>query len=55
MIQDLETDVLILGGGLAGMVAAHYARRNDIRVILVDKNVPGKSGSSAKSVVGGQA
>jgi succinate dehydrogenase/fumarate reductase flavoprotein subunit len=45
-VTALETDVLVVGGGAAGMFAALYASRNDARVILVDKNVVGRGGAS---------
>ena len=34
-------DVVIVGAGPAGMTAAIYALRNNKRVALVEKNVPG--------------
>ena len=34
-----ETDVLVAGGGAAGMYAAVAAARNGARVLLIDKNV----------------
>lgn len=42
----LETDVLILGGGIAGLYAAIRARQFPLEVTLVDKAFPGRSGSS---------
>ena len=42
----LETDVLVVGGGAAGMFAAVYAARNGASVILLDKNVVGRGGAS---------
>lgn len=45
--ETLETDVLVLGGGLAGCFAAITAKRAGAgRVMLADKSVPGKSGCS---------
>jgi len=41
-----ETDVLIIGGGIAGVFAAIQARENGVDVILVDKGTVGKSGLS---------
>ena len=45
-IRALETDVLIAGGGGAGMFAALYAARQGARVILLDKNVVGRGGAT---------
>jgi len=42
----LETDVLVIGGGLAGCFAAVGARRSGVDVVLVDKNYVGRTGSS---------
>ena len=42
----LETDVLVVGGGGAGMFAATYAARNGAQVILLDKNVVGRGGAT---------
>jgi len=46
-ILDLEADLLVAGGGLAGVCAALAAARNGIRVILVqDRSVLGGNSSS---------
>src|SRR5712671_506571 len=42
----LERDVLVVGGGGAGMFAAVAAARNGARVILLDKNVVGRGGAT---------
>jgi len=42
----LEGDVLVVGGGGAGMFAAVAAARNGARVVLLDKNVVGRGGAS---------
>lgn len=41
-----QTDVLVMGGGLAGCFAAITAREAGAKVILADKNYCGKSGYS---------
>ncbi len=43
---NLETDVLVVGGGAAGMFAAVYAARNGAQVILADKNVVSRGGAT---------
>jgi succinate dehydrogenase / fumarate reductase flavoprotein subunit/fumarate reductase (CoM/CoB) subunit A len=45
-IINLETDVLVAGGGAAGMFAAIAAARRGAQVILLDKNVVGRGGAS---------
>jgi succinate dehydrogenase/fumarate reductase flavoprotein subunit len=45
-VTTLRTEVLVVGGGAAGMFAALYASRNDARVILLDKNIVGRGGAS---------
>jgi succinate dehydrogenase/fumarate reductase flavoprotein subunit len=42
----LEADVLVVGGGGAGMLAAVAAARNGARVLLLDKNVVGRGGAT---------
>lgn len=42
----LTTDVLIIGGGMAGLCAAIEARRAGCRVLLASKGRPGRSGNS---------
>lgn len=43
---ELECDVLVAGGGAAGMFAALAAVRHGANVILLDKNVVGRGGAS---------
>jgi succinate dehydrogenase/fumarate reductase flavoprotein subunit len=46
--NNLETtDVLVIGGGMAGLFAAIKAREEGAEVILVDKNYVSRSGSTA--------
>jgi succinate dehydrogenase/fumarate reductase flavoprotein subunit len=45
-IIDLETDVLVAGGGAAGMFAAIAAARGGAQAIVLDKNVVGRGGAS---------
>lgn len=42
----LVTDVLIIGGGIAGVFAAVQAKEKGVDVVLVDKGTVGKSGLS---------
>jgi succinate dehydrogenase/fumarate reductase flavoprotein subunit len=42
----IEGDVLVIGGGGAGMFAAVAAARNGASVILLDKNVVGRGGAT---------
>ena len=42
----IETDVLVIGGGLAGMFAAIKARDEGVKVTVVEKNYAGKSGGA---------
>src|SRR5512140_3691540 len=43
--QEIETDVLILGGGIAGCWAAISAAREGLRVAVVEKSATIRSGS----------
>ena len=47
--QVSESDVLIVGGGLAACMAALEASKRGMKVILVDKGRLGRSGSSPTS------
>jgi len=42
----LETDVLVIGSGAAGMYAAIEAARGDARVFLVDRSLIGRGGAT---------
>ena len=44
---DVETDVLVLGGGPAGCMAAISAARKGLRVALIDKAYPKRSGGGS--------
>ena len=45
-VNHIETDVLVVGGGAAGMFAAISATRNGAKVLLIDKNVVGRGGAT---------
>ncbi|MDP6558882.1 MAG: FAD-binding protein [Candidatus Binatia bacterium] len=47
MPTQIETDVLIIGGGIAGAFAAYRAREAGARVLLADRSYFGRSGCSA--------
>jgi succinate dehydrogenase/fumarate reductase flavoprotein subunit len=47
MLKQLETDILVIGGGIAGAFAAYKARSSGARVLLVDRSYFGRSGCSA--------
>ena len=42
----IDTDVLIIGGGIAACLAAIEAKRKGVDVVLVDKAHVGRSGNS---------
>lgn len=42
----ITTDVLVVGGGCAGMFAALYAVREGVDVLLLDKNFVGRGGAT---------
>ncbi|MFC1872642.1 FAD-dependent oxidoreductase [Chloroflexota bacterium] len=47
MVTVSKTDVLVIGGGMAGLWAGVRARQGSVQVMLVDKAEPGKCGQSA--------
>jgi len=47
MVTQLKTDILVIGGGIAGAFAAYKARQSGARVLLVDRSYFGRSGCSA--------
>lgn len=51
----VETDVLVIGGGIAGCYAAIKAREQGLDVTIVDKAYAGKSGASISASVGWMA
>lgn len=52
MAQDMQTDVLVIGGGSAATRAALEAAAAGAQVLLVDKGEVGESGSSPHALVG---
>jgi succinate dehydrogenase/fumarate reductase flavoprotein subunit len=44
--RTIDTDVLVIGGGMAGCFAAIKARQKNLAVTLVDKAVVGRSGAT---------
>ncbi len=48
----IETDVLVIGGGIAGCLAAIKAREQDLKVTIVDKAYAGNSGASISPPAG---
>ncbi|MDX1905924.1 MAG: FAD-binding dehydrogenase [Bacteroidia bacterium] len=49
----MQTDVIIIGGGLAGLTAALELLDQGLRVILVDRNGPDRLGGLARWAMGG--
>ena len=44
--KPIETDVLVIGSGMAGLRAAIEAKRSGLKVLLVDKSLLGRASSS---------
>lgn len=42
----VETDVLVIGGGIAGCFAAIKAKEKGVDVVIIDKATSGRSGAS---------
>ena len=54
-MASLQTDVVVIGGGLAGIVTALEALRGGQRVVLVDRDTPERFGGLALWAFGGMA
>jgi succinate dehydrogenase/fumarate reductase flavoprotein subunit len=48
--QEIETDVLVLGGGIAGCWAAISAARKGVKVVMVEKSATIRSGAGGPGV-----
>ncbi len=48
----VETDILVIGGGIAGCFAAIKAREQGLNVTIVDKGSAGYTGSTADALLG---
>ena len=55
MTGELAADVLVVGGGLAGLVTALECLRAGQRVIVVDRDTPARFGGLARWAFGGMA
>lgn len=55
MAQTRRTDVLVAGGGLAGLVTALECLRGGLRVTVVDRDTPARLGGLALWAFGGMA
>jgi hypothetical protein len=53
MSMQYQTDVLIIGGGLAGLVTALELLDSDRRILLLDRDEPSRFGGLAKESFGG--
>src|SRR5437764_1240600 len=51
-LNTIETDVLVIGGGLAALRAALSARSAGARVLMLGKRLVGRSGSSTMTTGG---
>lgn len=49
--NDVECDVLIIGGGITGAITAYYLTKEGIKTILVDKNLVGYGSTSASTAI----
>lgn len=49
-VQQVETDVLVIGAGAAGLSAAVYAAQSGVNVLVLDKGLVGRSGSTVGAV-----
>lgn len=50
--QTVKSDILVIGGGIAGSMAAIAARENAADVVVADKGYAGKSGASIHPDIG---
>lgn len=49
--SDISTEVLIIGGGLAGMCLAYQLKRSEIKVVLIDKGRIGEGATELTTAI----
>lgn len=49
--KDIETDILIVGGGITGILTAHYLQEVGYKVVVVEKNKIGEGITSKSTAV----
>ncbi|MBE7179375.1 MAG: FAD-dependent oxidoreductase [Mucilaginibacter polytrichastri] len=49
LTEDLQTEVLIIGSGITGALAAHYLGKAGVKCVLVDKRMTGTGSTTAST------
>lgn len=49
--ENISCDVLIIGGGIGGAITAYYLAKENIDVVLVEKNIIGYGSTSASTAI----
>ncbi len=44
--KDIETDVIIVGGGVTGSILGYYLSKNNIKSVILEKNIVGYGSTS---------
>ncbi|SMB80939.1 Glycine/D-amino acid oxidase [Desulfonispora thiosulfatigenes DSM 11270] len=49
--EDIECDVLVIGAGITGAIAAHYLNQAGVKTVMVDKNIIGYGSTRASTSI----
>lgn len=44
--EDIDTDVIIVGGGVTGSILGYYMSKNNINCVVLEKNIVGYGSTS---------
>lgn len=57
LAENIETEVVVVGGGITGVSAAYHSTRNGLKTVLIEKNIvaSGSAGKNAGMLIEGAA
>lgn len=51
LTKDIETDVVIVGGGVTGSILGYYFSKNNIKSVILEKNIVGYGSTSTTTAL----